>query len=231
MRYTLVSLDDKRWEFKRNIRAVLTGWDHVEIPAVDGRDDQTLTETLAKRGNPKVGYPGATVGQIGRWLTFLDHLDFVAKTDEPLLVVEDDSILANDFTIRFPQVEADVPDNADFFSLFVPRNKPADIYENQYVGPVALSRIKAEYYTGSDYVVKTYQPYGGVCMVLYPSLAEKMFSLVARNGIKMQFDDYLYHLSDRGTLNGYTVVPDMPDLAWITGKEESTVHTTKEFHG
>ena len=115
-----------------------------------------------------------------------------------------------------------MPANADFFSLFIPRNRPAEVY---VVGGI----INPLYDIGHNILVRTHQPYGGVAMFLYPGMKEKVFADMKERGICGQFDDELYLLSAEGKINGYSVVPDMPDLAWIIPGIPSTVHETKFY--
>lgn len=221
MRFTIPSISDTRQDYIVNIRDVLSErWTEVQIPAVNGNNLLEIEAGLKRHGNPQINYP-AKVGQLGRWLTFLDH---VATLDEgPLFVVEDDAIIDQDFFSVIDDLLYSVPKGADFFSLFIPRNRTREVFVEGRINPV--------YDIGDEYVVRAHQPYGGVAMVLYPPLKQHIKELLDRDGINKQFDDYLYEQSQMQNLQGFSVVPNMQDLVWIDGGIPSTVHETRFYNG
>ena len=230
MRYVIVSIDNTRQGYKEAIRARLEGWTEVFIPAVNGNRDVEINAYLEYHNVPPITFPGLKVGQLGRWLSFLNHLE---KLDgEPLFVIEDDGILSRDFIDKVTPLLNDMPADADFFSLFVPRNRPTQVYSGgmypAFGGP-SNGTIMPEWNIGHDIIVRAHQPYGGVGMFLYPSMYEKIKEMLARESITGQFDDVIYARSQAGVLNGYSIVPDMPDLVNIIPGIPSTVHETKYY--
>lgn len=219
MKYTIVSIDDTRETYKQSIRSFLGGWEEVTLKGVNGNINSELETALDRHGRPVINRE-MKVGQLGRWLSYLDQLDIISN--EPLFVVEDDAVLAPDFVARIEPLLRDTPNDADFFSLFIPRNRPAPVY-------LGGNSINPLYYIGHKTIVRAHQPYGGVAMFLYPGMRDKVLADLNERGICGQFDDELYILSSAGKVNGYSIVPDMPDLVWITGDVPSTVHETKWY--
>ena len=167
MRYTIVSIDDTRISYKQAIRSVLSDWEEVDLKGVNGNVDDELESALDRHGRPNISRE-IKVGQLGRWLSYLDHLSIMG--DEPLFVVEDDAILASDFIARVEPLLNDLPRDADFFSLFIPRNRTAQVYtRNPYPGfGCNNGEINPLYDIGHSTIVRAHQPYGGVAMFLYP---------------------------------------------------------------
>lgn len=221
VRFTIPHIGNTRMDYIVNIRDVLSDqWEEVDIPAVNGNDRDQLEAALKRHGNPAINYE-AKVGQLGRWLTFLDHTDTL--DEGPLFVVEDDAIIDPDFFSVIDDLLYAVPKGADFFSLFIPRNRTREVFVEGRINPV--------YDIGDEYVVRAHQPYGGVAMVLYPPLKQHIKELIKRDGINKQFDDYLYEQSQMQNLNGFSIVPNMQDLVWIDGGIPSTVHETGFYNG
>lgn len=228
MKYIIPSISNTRDRYKNSIRERLSDWDELNVSTVNGNVRSEL-DLSQKEYSYKLSYP-ALVGQLGRWYTFLNHAKLSQQLKEPIFVIEDDAIVANDFNDRVGTVLNQVPEDADFFSLFIPRNKDhsrVTIVKN--FGKVKIHFPAPDWDIGKEDVTRAYQPYGGVAMVLYPSLYSKIGNLLIDTGINMQFDDYLYRMSQEGRVNGYTVFPNYQDLVWISGNEPSTVHTTEVY--
>ena len=220
MRFTIPHIGDARMDYIVNARDILSErWTEVHIPAVNGSIKDELRAGLSRHNNPNINYD-AKVGQLGRWLTFLDHVDTL--DEGPLFVVEDDAIVDTDFFSVIDDLLYAVPTNADFFSLFIPRNRTREVFVEGRINPV--------YDIGDEFVVRAHQPYGGVAMVLYPPLKRHIKELLDRDGINKQFDDYLYEQSQMQNLQGFSVVPNMQDLVWIDGGIPSTVHETEFYN-
>ena len=60
-------------------------------------------------------------------------------------------------------------------------------------------------------------------------MREKVLADLDERGTCGQFDDELYLLSSGGKVNGYSIVPDMPDLVGIVSGIPSTVHETRMY--
>lgn len=204
MKYSIFRVDDSRSHYIDMMEPKLSGWNRIETYCVDGRIPDELEKAMA-RFPYEIRYP-ARVGHLGIWYTVLNSLD-----EAPLVTFEDDALLHDSFKKEFELRVSELPEDFDFFSLFIPRDS-----DHQY---------KTENSAGW-FICKTYQRYGGVSMYYSKQGAQKIKALLERDGITGQYDDTLYEYSKRGELNGYCSKPSIQDLVYITGAEESIVQET-----
>lgn len=206
-KYTIFSVDDSRAHYIEKMRPVLSSFmDEVETYCVDGRIPEELKKAQEK--HPYEVKYDAKVGQLGIWYTVLNALE-----NAPILTLEDDALLHENFPDRFGWNIREWQHDTDFFSLFLPRDSDHLYDENR-------DRI-------GHYTCRTYQRYGGVSMYYTKQGAEKIKALLERDGITGQYDDTLYAYSKAGELNGYCSIPSLPDLVYITGLEDSIVQETE----
>lgn len=236
MRYTIFSIGSiGRESYIRSMEDTLRSWDRVTVKTVNGNKPGQLFLAMKKHDIPIGSHP-FTVGQLGIWHSVLNALEAVG--DSPLVTFEDDALLSDNFTERFAELWPQVPADCDFFSLFM----PADWRNTYYTGRI-LNRTgdiiaslgthpegNALHRTTSPNIAKAYQKYGGVSMVYTPSGAKRILERIRETGLTEQYDDYLYRQSRLGFLNGYTVAPVQPDMVYITGTEQTTVHETALYH-
>lgn len=207
MKYSIFSVDNSRDHYVEKIKNTLGSWDLVVTDCVDGRIAENLAAAQKKYLYP-IRYK-ALVGQLGIWYTVLNSLEHA-----PLVTFEDDAMLGNEFLANFGWRLAELPDDADFFSLFIPRDS-----DHLYTRDAAIG----------TFLCRTYQRYGGVSMFYTEKGAKNIKKLLERDGITGQYDDTLYHYSSVGELKGYCSKPSCPDLVYITGREESIVQETEEY--
>lgn len=203
-KYAIFSIDDTRKNYTDKIRETLSAWEEIDTECVDGRVPEVLASEIIKHGY-EIKY-GALVGQLGIWYTVLNAIE-----DAPLITLEDDALLGVRFIEEFEKRIAELPEDADFFSLFLPRDSNHMFTEDKTV---------------SYHLCKTYQRYGGVSMFYTERGVEKIKALLKRDGITGQYDDTLYQYSKTGELNGYCSKPCFPDLVYISGLEKSIVQET-----
>lgn len=167
-----------------------------------------------------INFPLAQKGHLGIWYSVLNtlHKMHYSKIDR-LITFEDDALLNTDLIYEWDVRSQSIPDDADFFSLFLPRDQ-----DSVYYGDV-------ERYYVNDHVCKVYQRYGGVSMMYTRKGAKKIMELLEQEGITGQYDDSLYMWAKAGLLNGYTSPPNLSDLVYITGEEPSIVQNTDLYIG
>lgn len=204
MRYTIFSVDDSRKHYTDKIRRTLSNWNEVKTTCVDGRVDWQLGWGLS--AHPYDINFDARVGHLGIWYTVLNAID-----KAPLVTFEDDALLGQNFDIHLNLRLRQLPEDTDFFSLFLPRDS---------------DHLYTESHSVSKYLCRTYQRYGGVSMYYTEQGADKVKWLLNRDGITGQYDDTLYAYSKSGELNGYCSKPQYSDLVYITGEEDSIVQET-----
>lgn len=214
MKYTIFQIDDSRQHYVDRIRSELLGWnwDEIETDVVDGRNRGTLLTERYRRGiriipNASQSFPRA--GHLGIWYTVLNAIERA-----PIVTIEDDAILMeNLFGFEFQKRVKELPDDADFFSLFLPRDSD--------------HMFKPRHEFGAHRICRAYQPYGGVSMYYTERGRDRIFKLLDRDGITDQYDNQLYRYSWHGELNGYTSKPVLPDLVRISGTESSIVQESE----
>lgn len=210
MIYTIFSIDDSRQQYTDKLRSQLSsiGWDYQDTEKVDGADRHSLVSNIERHGY-EIRSTTMLVGQLGIWYTVLNSFELA-----PHVTFEDDAILGPNFGLAWRFRFRQIPEDADFFSLFIPRDSDHVYNESLAVGSM---------------ITRTYQRYGGVSMYYTLSGVERIKKLLERDGITGQYDDTLYAYSKSGELNGYCSKPNQSDLVYITGKEPSIVQESAPY--
>lgn len=217
MKYTIFSIDDSRKQYKDKLENQLLdiGWEYQSTEKVNGAHSHHLLANIERHGyrvsELRTGGGQWKVGQLGIWYTVLNSFEMV-----PHVTFEDDAILGADFSLMWEMRFRQMPNDTDFFSLFIPRDS-----DHMYNESLSVSR----------YLTRTYQRYGGVSMYYTEQGVDKIRKLLERDGIRDQYDDTLYAYSKAGELNGYCSKPTVPDLVYITGKENSIVQESDIYVG
>ncbi|QNN99181.1 glycosyltransferase [Streptomyces phage Faust] len=204
MKYTIFQITTSRQHYVDMMQPKLSHWDKQHTYCVDGRIPEEL-----KAAQEKFPYEikfDARVGHLGIWYSVLNALEHA-----PIVTFEDDALLHSNFRAEFDARVSELPDDFDFFSLFIPRDSDHLYTRDKSAG---------------WFICKTYQRYGGVSMYYSKRGAEKIKALLERDGITGQYDDTLYEYAKNGELEGYCSKPVVQDLVYITGAEESIVQET-----
>lgn len=178
--YTIFQVDDSRQSNVDRMRSLMVGWDEFPNVAVNG---------LVFKDYSVKSWPGATLGQVGVWHSFLNALSLA-----PMLTLDDDAILSENFSYQASWYIAQLPTDADFFSLYAP--------------PQFASMYRPSKHGGGA-IVRAYQPNGGVAMFYTKRGQGRIQYLINRDGFQMQYDNQLYNYSWHDELNGYTLRPDI----------------------
>lgn len=202
MKYQIHSINDRRLNYKTKIRREIPSWEELGLRSVNGNDPEQLEKAM-ERHKYEIHAPKIQTGQLGIWYSFLDALKHA-----PIVTFDDDAILCTNFDLNFQARLREVPEDAHFFSLFLPRDSTHLYKPGASVG---------------QFVTRTYSNYGGVSFYFTEKGKKKIRALLKADGIRMQYDDQLYAYSRMGDLKGYCSKPDYHDLVYITGKEDSIV--------
>lgn len=229
MRYTIWKIDDSRKSYTDKIEQAVT-LDPIYINCVNGRDPERLNKEIAYWNLPTQMYnQDFTHGELGVWFTLLNTLSTVVSLGEPVLTLEDDALLHENFMNEL-QVRMDfLPRDFDFFSLFIPRDHDnwsqyePEINERGVIVDPRKNYIGSNGHKVNDIIFKPWQRYGGVSMIWTPQGAQKLLDAVYEDPY-MQWDEYVYCNSRIGKLNGFTSNPRLTDLVYISGTEKSIVH-------
>jgi hypothetical protein len=219
-----MSIDDSRIEKMNAIRHNLREFEEtLDIKYIDGRVSSNLEDARKIYTNVTkhwMGSPGEEAiwyGQMNAWKWAAEHGD--------LLVIEDDAMVELDFAEHFKSMIDDLPDDWDFFSVFIPDNQQNDFYYNVYYDkdgcphsngfPDRYDEGSPLYLIGSDKIARVYQGYSCVATLYSQRGAEKLLSLVDEYGIYTPVDCFLFIEAHRGHLNGYTPRPDYKRIVFI----------------
>lgn len=239
MRYLIISVDDSRKRYTDKIRAQLDGWEEVPFKGIDGRRPGVIENYLNNNRWLTIVKNHLRLGQVGIWLSVIEVLKNVINDGE-LITFEDDAILNRLFVTRMEKTRKLIPNDCDFFTLFIPRDHwqwfNYELVEDKKEG-LQTNKEKPRYARGNPafktnnkkIVRSNFQRYGGVSMLYTPRGAERIISLVKQDGLLDQYDNSLYRYSREGKLNGYCLNPNEPDLVSISGIDESIVHNTEVY--
>lgn len=211
MKFTIYSINDVRKHYKRNIRTQMIGWPEVDIGCCNGAVPEQMRGAQERHPYPinwKAGSP-PLVGQLGIWYSFLNALDHA-----PIITFDDDAIVPPTFRRDFRIRSAELPEDTDFFQLFLPRDSDHLYDPSQDI---------------SEHLTRSYSHYGGVSFLITERGGRRMKELVQRDGITGQYDDVIYRYGKEGELNVYCSKPSLPDLVYISGLEQSIVQESEKY--
>lgn len=233
MKFTIITLNDDRKEYKEVIRDRVP-YEEVELPAVDGREVDLMAE-IQERGLHKFAWGNAKQGELGVWLSNFDRWATVANMDEPLIVFEDDAIPGPHFGPALEDLMLELPDDWDFVALWVPENQRQDyLYDNtydEYGHPRFHGWLPPEdsvyRIPGALCAAHVYQGYGMVALMYSPEGGQKLVNQARHRGIDNPVDCWVYEEAHKGHLKGFAPRPDFADLVNYDWKAESHVQLTE----
>lgn len=231
--FTILSIDESRAEKKAAIRATLSEMAEVSVLCVDGRNARIRRAWLTK--TPGIVRPWAPKrGEIGVWLSQINAWRKCVKINKPLLILEDDAILDPRFMEHFKIMLAEVPEDYDFLSVFVPNNQERDWYlevgydDEGKPNPYGIGAPEGApcFYTGSPVISKVYQGYSCVATLVSPKGAQNLLDLMQRFGLYTPVDCFLFLNAHRGLLKGYAPVPTFKRIVSVDWKASTLIHDT-----
>lgn len=233
MKYNIITIGDQRSLYKRKIRATVD-FPEVVIPAVDATK-VNLIEELEKR-SLTLPLPGAfSIGEVGVWLSVFDCWQWSVDNNEELIVFEDDAIVHPHFNTELRGMMTELPEDYDFFTLWVPDNQLQDYMYNVSYDDSGIPTHRGNllpgnsYYDfGAEWITRVYNGYGNVAQLFSPKGAQWFINRTQETGLYSPVDCYLYQEAHAGRCFGYA---PKPDFANIVGYDwpETTVHTTPRF--
>lgn len=200
--FCIVSVDESRAQNKARTRAILAGWREHDPGFVNGWDAQQRSRFLQEhpflrflavptRWRPEGWHPN--VGEIGYWGSLVRTFEYIVAHNVPLVVLEDDAVLRDDFVSLFDAYLS--VGEMDAFQLFTweDRRSPFDTGTD-----LPLSQ---------DPVVGCWHewPLGGV--VVWPSGAEKMLGYLREHPVTETGDTFVSGLGKAGVLTMMAPAP------------------------
>lgn len=236
MKYGIITLPDSdRIEYKARIREnihypeeTLDAFDARVNDPIKGCEERRLKFSAELWGNAKRG-------EVGIWLSNFDRWQQAAECG-PLIVFEDDAIIHDDFTDRFEDFMAEVPDDWDFAALWVPENQRQDylyniIYNTKSWEPQFLGFTTAEKsiyrIPGATYAALAYQGYGMVALVYSQNGGKRLVERARATGMYGPVDCWIYEQAKMGFLKGFAPRPECADIVHYDWAAESHVQLTE----
>ena len=223
MQYTIISIDETRAANKADIRSKLT-FDEVFPEFVNGKDREQLLRARNKWNIPLPS--GFSVGEYGIFYSLLNTLEF--GQDNGILYFEDDALVQPDFQQRFECYLADFPDDLDFFVIWNASNQTYDYHNvkeyNDKGEPIYHHRPlnSSAFDFGHSHLCKAYNGYGNVAMYFSPRGCKNTIEYIRRRGMFSTPDCLLYIGAHDGSLNAYSLKPDVPKLVEHDWNAQST---------
>jgi hypothetical protein len=206
--YTIVSFDNTRLLYKSNIREALQDWKLINDIPFYSRYDLDDVERLRE-----VEYSsGFYRSELAIWYGQRNCWKWAAANG-PLLVLEDDAILDNNFKVKFDVMSKNFPDGWDYISLWVPE--------------IAKRKVDQIATYENPFLAKIYQRYGGVATLYSQAGAQKLLDISEQRGIYTTWDTFLHFNALKGNLNGYCPSLKMPSLV----THSNNVRSLKVYEG
>jgi GR25 family glycosyltransferase involved in LPS biosynthesis len=231
VKYAILSIDESRRAKKEALRNVVSGWDEIAVPAVVGAEKSDLESSMARHGIqftewiPKVGEAGVWMSQMNAWET-------AYSIQEPLVVFEDDAILAENFIERFETYTKELPEGWDVFCLFVPENQYGDFhwkYKFNELGQTDGSTYgycpdgETSLLIDSQIVSKAYQGYGCVALMFSPEGGRKLLEAAREKMMYTPVDCFIFEQYRAGRIDAYAFKPGQPRLVDVDWGAPSTI--------
>lgn len=234
MKYTIISINDDRKEYKDAIRAGMK-FDELNMQAYNANERNALDGIAARGLDLKPIWGNPKRGELGVWLSNYDRWHMVSRMTTPLVVFEDDAIVDSEFDSKLESLMSELPDDWDFVALWVPENQRQDYYYdvvyNEYGDPRINGRRPAEYsyykVEGAEKAALVYQGYGMVSLMYSPRGGKKLVELAKSRGIDNPVDCWIYQEAHKGNLNGYAPMPEHASIVHYDWAAASHVQQTE----
>lgn len=198
MKYTIISVSNKREESKRAIRQELSAHEEVTEVQFCGPADDKIGRMKDYGLDFDDSYWHPQTGELGIWLSTYACWQWCVDNNEPLRYFEDDAIIKPGFDDWYNGLfEPDFtqePLTPDAISLIVPFNQYND-FTLQYFQPNAMMAYPdgaPDNLVGYKKICRAYQGYCNVAMELYPAGAAKLIDAAHRYGIYTPIDCFIF---------------------------------------
>lgn len=221
--FTIFHVENQKFD-KRNMLTIMAkdqlkkDFDILETPTIimSNQDDvKEFYKTAKIKINP-LGHFGTgwKPGELGIWASnYTAWSNFLKSKYDYIILMEDDIVLSNDFNEKIKSYIAELPDNWDVFTAYIPET-----------GNIRYEKRKNELLIGKENICKVYQSWSCLCYVVSRRGAERLFKEIQR-GVKSPIDHYLfYHRS----LNVYTIKMENGNICSLY-ETKSTVQDAQRY--
>ncbi len=230
MKYTIISVSDRREDYKKDIRAELSSHEEVtDIKFYTAADD---CAGLLKSVGIEPVWTGIRGGELGVWCSQISVWKWIVEHDESLMIFEDDAIIYPGFDDWRNGLGYDELDY-DAVSLFVPSGQFGD-WNYDYVGHSINIHPGASpnHDIGHDRMARAYQGFSCVGLHIAPSGARKLIKAIEEVP-HMPVDCYIFETgfpdSVRHCAERTQILAPQPKFATgveVYWKAETHIHNT-----
>lgn len=164
--------------------------------------------------DPK-GYKGNgwKFGELGVWASNYTAWNNFAQTNKKMLMLmEDDIILKQDFNSKLLSYIQELPDDWDFFTVYIPS-----------FGNVKYTTSKSSLEVGRKSICKVYQSWSCLCYIVSAKGAKKLLKQVQKP-VSSPIDHWLFY---NDNLNGYAIKMELGNICDIY-KTKSTIQSAEK---
>ena len=224
MKYTIISIDDSRKEFKDKIRLEMSEAEEINVECFDARPTYIdLNDELQSRGLHFADHWKNLMwkrGDIGGFISHFNAWSYAATSGQDLLVFEDDAIVPDGFYSNVNDLLSEVPDDYGVVSFcvneygrhFYDNHVEWDEWGYHHVNRPRHAGEHNQFDYGAERMTKAYQSWT-LTATLYSSLgAQSLVNAVHDMGIHMNADAFVFHRSHCGDFKAYAPKPQYLDL-------------------
>lgn len=240
MKYTIISVSNRREHYKKAIREELSA--HKEVTDIEfcGPEDDKIgrMKEYGLHFNDEHWHP--QTGELGIWLSSFACWKWCVDNDEPLRYFEDDALIKPGFdgwydTLFEPDLTTD-PLKPELISLIVPYNQHQDFGWQYYQRQAMINYPDGApaNLVGYKRMARAYQGYCNAAMEIYPDGARKLIDAAHQHGIYTPVDCFVFEQGfdatrDARTLNRIDILTPKPQYATgvdVDWNAETHIHGT-----
>lgn len=206
--YHIIHIDDTRKQNRDLIDNVLKS-NRLEINCLNAKDSLQLDAFMSNNKEFKLGWDSFKLGEIGNFVSHYLAWKYLSSSSlDNLLVFEDDSLIKEDFVVKYNIALNNTPEDFDVLSIYVDPNQYPRFHDSHQV---------------NDYIASGYQDWSTLCYVVSRQGAQKMIDYVKENGMDYPTDWFIFRRGHEGIFNVYTLTPDFQPPVEIDRQYESQV--------
>ena len=206
--YHIIHIDDTRKQNRDLLDNVLKS-NRLEINCLNAKDSLQLDAFMSNNKEFKLGWDSFKLGEIGNFGShYLAWKYLLSSNLDNLLVFEDDSLIKEDFVVKYNIALNNTPEDFDVLSIYVDPNQYPRFHDSHQV---------------NDYIASGYQDWSTLCYVVSRQGAQKMIDYVKENGMDYPTDWFIFRRGHEGIFNVYTLTPDFQPPVEIDRQYESQV--------
>lgn len=203
--FSIVSINDRASDNKENTRNIMSEFQEIENDCVDGNsvNSKELLDSMGVSLRNWSWHSSPRGGELGLWLSNINLFNKIINEDlKNVLLLEDDTILSDNFVNIFKDVFEEIPEDYDFISLVFPASSKGYYKEDAELGLKNICTAK-------------YNHFSTIAVMWSNKGAKNMIRLLKEFGIKHPIDIHLYDfLLKENFLTGYSIKPDIEQIVF-----------------